>query len=102
MTPCQNKCLNSGHYHQGGSKPGLEWLNNLRIPTNHAICFSIFDGSGLSAETVLTQSDTLALSLLLSQLKYMRNAFHTYVYTLFTSNLVLAKSVVVGKAQSKL
>ena len=46
------------------------WLNgvdNLYIPTSSlAICFSVLEDSGRSVELVLTRSDTLAFSLLLS------------------------------------
>ena len=39
---------------QRGSEPGLNGLDNLYIPTSSlAICFSVLDGSGLSAETCL-------------------------------------------------
>ena len=55
------------HCTQGGSELWLNGVDNLYILTSSlAICFSVLEDSGRSVEFVLTQGDTLALSLLLS------------------------------------
>ena len=77
VAPCQNKCLHSDHCPQGGSELGLNGVGNLYLPTSSlSICFSVLE-TFLSRHTCITPS--------------------TYVYTPFASDLVLAKSVAVGK-----
>ena len=77
VAPCQNKYLHSDHCPQGGSELGLNGVGNLYLPTSSlSICFSILEAF-LSRHTRITPS--------------------TYVYTPFISDLVLAKSIAVGK-----
>ena len=46
VAPCQNKCLHSDHFPQGGSEPGLNGVDNLYIPTSSlAVCFSVLEDS---------------------------------------------------------
>ena len=77
VAPCQNKYLHSDHCPQGGSELGLNDVGNLYLPTSSlSICFSVLEAF-LSRHTHITPS--------------------TYVYTPFASDLLLAKSVAVGK-----
>ena len=53
VAPCQNNCLHWDHCPQGGTEPGLNGVDNLYIPTSSlAICFSVLEDSGPSAEIV--------------------------------------------------
>ena len=91
-------CTVPDHRLQGSSEPGLNGLGNLYIPTSSlAICFSVLDGSGRSAETCLDMERCACLQ----PAGFFSRRTHitpsTYVYTSFVSDLVLAKSVAVGK-----
>ena len=73
-------------------------LDNLYIPTSSlAICFFILEDGSPSAETCFDteQSACPQAAAFLSQ--RTRITPPTYVYTSFVSDLVLAKSVAVGK-----
>ena len=87
------------HYPQGGSEPGLNGIDNLYIPTSSlAICFSIFEDSGPSAETCFDTERCYACPRPAAFLsRRTRITPSTYVYTSFVSDLVLAKCVAVGK-----
>ena len=96
--PCQNKCLHSNHCPQGGSEPGLNSVNKLYRPTSSlAICFSVLEDSGPSAETCFDTEQRACpqSAAFLSQRTHMTPS--TYIYTLFVNGLVLANSVAVGK-----
>ena len=77
-----NKCLYSDHCPQGGSEPGLNGVDNLYIPTSSlAICFSVLEDSGPSAETCFDTE------------RHTETCFDTS----FVSDLELAKSATVAK-----
>ena len=86
------------YYVSGGSEPGLNGLDNLYIPTSIlAICFFVLEDSSPSAETC---SDTERRACPQAAAFLNRRTGitpSTYVYTSFVSDLVLAKSVAVGK-----
>ena len=91
-------CLHLGYHPQGGSEPGLNGLDNFYIPTsNLAICFFVLEDSSPSAETCFdTERSTCPqAAAFLSRCTHITPS--TYVYTSFVSDLVLAKSVAVGK-----
>ena len=73
-------------------------LDNFYIPTsNLAICFFVLEDSGPSAETCFDteRSACPQAAAFLSRRTHITPS--TYVYTPFVSDLVLAKSVAVGK-----
>ena len=75
-------------------------LDNLyiHVPTSSlAICFSVLDGSGRSAETCLDMERHTYPQSAAFFSQRTRITPSTYVYTSFVSNLVLAKSVAVCK-----
>ena len=98
MAPCQSKCLHSAHCPQEGSESGLNGSDNLYIPTsNFAICFSVLEDSGPSAETCLDTERRACPQPAAFFSRRTRITPSTYVYTSFVSDLVLTKSVAVGK-----
>ena len=95
---CQNKCLHWDHCPQGGSEPGLNGVDNVYIPTSSlAICFSVLEDSGPSAETCFVTERRVCPQPTAFLSRRTRITPSTYVYTSFVSDLVLAKSVAVGK-----
>ena len=80
------------------SEPGLNGLDNLYIPTSSlAICFFVLEDGSPSAETCFDTERSAcpqAAAFLSQRTRIMPS---TYVYTSFVSNLVLEKSVAVGK-----
>ena len=98
-----NKCLHSDHCPQGGSEPGLNSVDNLYIPTSSlAICFSVLEDSGPSAETCSDAERRACPQPAAFLSRRTRITPSTYVYTSSVSDLVLAKSVAVGKCLGKL
>ena len=90
-----------GHCPQEGSESGLNGLGNLYIPTSSlAICFSVLEDSGPSAETCLDTERRACPQPAAFFSRRTRITPSTYVYTSFASDLVLAKSVAVGKTPS--
>ena len=80
------------------AQSGLNGLDNLYIPTSSlAICFFILEDGSPSAETCFDteQSACPQAAAFLSRCTCITPS--TYVYTSFVSDLVLAKSVAVGK-----
>ena len=93
-----SKCLHSDHYHQEASEPGLTGLENLYIPTSSlVICFSVLEDGGPSAKTCLETERRACPQPAAFFSQRTRITSSTYVYTSFVSDLVLAKSVAVGK-----
>ena len=98
FAPCQNKSLHSGYHPQGGSEPGLNGLNNFYIPTsNLAIYFFVLEDSSPSEETCFDTERSACPQAAAFLGRRTRITPPTYVYTPFVSDLVLAKSVAVGK-----
>ena len=84
--------------HQGGSEPELNGLDNFYIPTSSlAICFSVLEDSGLSADLYFDMEWHFCPKPAAFLSWHTCIMLSTYVYTSFASGLVLAKSVVFGK-----
>ena len=78
--------------------PMLNSLDNLYIPTSSlAICFSVLEDSGSSAETCFDTERRACPQPAAFFSRRTRITPSTYVYTSFVSDLVLAKSVAIGK-----
>ena len=76
----------------------MNGLDNLYKPTSSlAICFSVLDGSGPSAETGLDMERRACPQPAAFFSRRTRITPSTYVYTSLVSDLVLVKSVAVGK-----
>ena len=76
----------------------MNGLDNLYKPTSSlAICFSVLDVSGPSAETGLDMERRACPQPAAFFSRRTRITPSTYVYTSLVSNLVLVKSVAVGK-----
>ena len=98
----QNKCLHLDHYHQGGSEPGLEQLDNLYIPrTSLTFCFFVHDDSSplfwreaMHLPSAFCLHDPFGL--------HTRKMPSAYAYTSFVSDLVLAKPGTISKRLGKL
>ena len=98
LHPCQNKSLHLGYHPQGSSEPGLNGLDNFYIPTsNLAICFFVLEDSSPSAETCFDTERSACPQAAAFLNQRTRITPSTYVYTSFVSDLVLGKSVAVGK-----
>ena len=83
---------------QGSSEPGLNGLNNLCIPTSSlAICFLVLENGSPSADTCFDTERSACPQAAAFLSRHTRITPSTYVNTSFVSNLVLAKSVAVGK-----
>ena len=80
------------------SEPGLNGLDNLYIRTSSlAICFFVLENGSPNAETCFDteRSACPQAAAFLSRRTCITPS--TYVYTSFVSDLVLAKSIAVGK-----
>ena len=76
----------------------LNGLDDLYIPTSSlAICFSVLEDSGPSAETCLDTERCACPQPAAFFSRRTRITPSTYVHTSFVSDLMLAKSVAVGK-----
>ena len=87
-------CVSLASSPQGGSESVLNDLDNLYIPTSSlAICFSVLEDSGPSAETCLdTERRTCS-----QPTAFFSRCTRVTPYTSLVSDLVLAKSVAVSK-----
>ena len=90
VAPYLNKSLHLDHCPQGGTEPGLNGLPTSSL----AIYFSVLEDCDPSAETCL---DTERRACPQSAAFFSRRTRITPLYTSFVSDLVLAKSVAVGK-----
>ena len=82
----------------GGSKPGLNGLDNLYIPISSlSICFFILEDGSPSAETCFDTERSAYPQAAAFHNRRTRITPATYVYTSFVSDLVLAKSITVCK-----
>ena len=81
---------------------GLNGLDNLYIPTSSlAICFSVLEDSGPSAETCLDTERRACPQPAAFFSRRTRITPSTYVYTSFVSDLVLTNSVAVAKTSGQ-
>ena len=97
-------CIRLGHEYyihcpQGGSEPGLNSVDNLYIYLQVALqSVSPSLRTVVRVQRLVFRSDALALNMLLAFLSRRTCiAPSTYVYTSFVNDLVLAKSVAIGK-----
>ena len=92
--------LHSDHYSQGGSEPGLNGLDTLyiHVPTSSlAVCFSVLEDGGPSAETCFDTERHACPQPAAFLSRRTRISPSAYVHTSFVSDLVLTKSIAVGK-----
>ena len=97
IVPCQNKSLHSDHYPQTEKQIARLLVGVYKFFTPFSPASEPPWGQWSKCRHLLWHGATsLPSACCFLQSTYMHNAFH-YVYTSFVSDLVLAKSVAVGK-----